>query len=64
MAGSRNCVFYNDEANARLRAGDFGGAREMLELAVKNNCANQVTSVLWAKAGRLESGSEGHKSEP
>jgi len=55
MANSRNGVFYNDEANARMMVGDFNGAREILELAVKNNCANQITSVLWAKAARMES---------
>lgn len=52
---SRTSVFYNDEANGRVMAGNYNGAREILELAVKNNCANQITSALWAKLERMES---------
>ena len=55
-AGSRDAVFYNDEARARLEAGDPEGALQILDLAEKNGCADDYTastraSVL-ARSGR------------
>ena len=47
-AGSRNSVFYNDEAKARLDAGDTQGALEILNWAVKNGCADDFTEAIRA----------------
>jgi predicted MPP superfamily phosphohydrolase len=44
QAGSRNPVFYNDEAKARMESGDLTGAIDMLDLAERNGCANNVTA--------------------
>jgi hypothetical protein len=50
-AGSRNAVFYNDEAKARLAAGDTQGARAVLDLADKNGCANDYTAAIRKRIG-------------
>ena len=47
-AGSSNAVFYNDEAKARLEAGDPWGALEILDLAEKNGCADDFTAAIRA----------------
>ena len=47
-AGSRNAVFYADEAKARLDAGNPQGALEILDLAEKNGCANEFTAAIRA----------------
>ncbi|MBJ6726551.1 hypothetical protein [Geomesophilobacter sediminis] len=43
VAGSRNAAFYTDEAKARLEAGNPSGALEILDLAEKNGCADDIT---------------------
>lgn len=48
--GSRNPVFYNDEARARLEAGDAAGALEMLDLAEQRGCTNDYTISVRASA--------------
>ena len=47
-AGSRNAAFYNDEAKARLDAGDTGGALEILDSADKNGAASEYTESVRA----------------
>jgi predicted phosphodiesterase len=47
-AGSCDAVFYNDEANARLAAGDPTGALEILDLAEKNGAATDYTMAIRA----------------
>jgi tetratricopeptide (TPR) repeat protein len=42
-AGSRNAVFYTNEAKARLEAGDAEGALAILDLAEQNGCADEYT---------------------
>lgn len=57
-AGSRDPVFYNAEAKARLEIGDIQGALEILDLAEKNDCASDITMAIRASAlqqsGRAE----------
>ena len=47
-AGSRDAVFYNDEAKVRLAAGDLSGALEILDLAEKNGGSNDYTAAIRA----------------
>jgi hypothetical protein len=47
-AGSRHPAFYNDEAKARLDAGDLRGALDILDLADKYGCTDKVTASLRA----------------
>ena len=47
-AGSRDSVFYADEAKARLDAGDTAGALELLDLADKNGAADEYTESIRA----------------
>ncbi len=47
-AGSRNSVFYAEEAKARQAAGDSSGALEILDLAVKNGCDDEYTKAIRA----------------
>ncbi|HEX7241673.1 MAG TPA: AAA family ATPase [Longimicrobiaceae bacterium] len=47
-AGSRNPVFYADEAKARLDRGDTAGALEVLDLAEQRGCANEFTRAIRA----------------
>jgi hypothetical protein len=47
-AGSRHPAFYNDEAKARMDAGDWRGALDILDLAEKNGGANEITAVIRA----------------
>ena len=42
-AGSRNAAFYNDEAKARLDAGDATGALEVLDLAQTHGAVDNYT---------------------
>lgn len=49
-AGSRDPVFYADEAKARLAAGDCEGALDILDLAEKNGSANDFTAAIRADA--------------
>ncbi|MDQ3744653.1 MAG: ATP-binding protein, partial [Acidobacteriota bacterium] len=51
-AGSRDPVFYVDEAKARLEAGDSRGALEILDLAEQRGCANEYTAGFRAKVLR------------
>jgi 6,7-dimethyl-8-ribityllumazine synthase len=51
-AGSRSVAFYNDEAKARLEAGDAPGALEILALAEKNGCSDDYTAAIRANALR------------
>jgi hypothetical protein len=51
-AGSRNPVFYADEAKARLAAGNSSGALEILDLAVSNGCADDYTEAIRASVLR------------
>ena len=44
--GSGDSVFYNDEAKARLDAGNLTGALEILDLADKNGCADDFTAAI------------------
>ncbi|HKS41759.1 MAG TPA: hypothetical protein VJX74_14185, partial [Blastocatellia bacterium] len=50
--GSRNAVFYNDEAKARLDTGDTQGALEILDLAARNGCADDFTEAIRASVLR------------
>lgn len=50
--GSRNPALYNDEAKARLDAGDPRAALEILDLAEWNGCADDATGRLKAKVLR------------
>ncbi len=52
-AGSRNPVFYNDEAKARLEGGDIPGALEILELVETNGCANEYTKSIYNTIRRM-----------
>lgn len=45
-AGSRDPVFYNDEAVARRDAGDFNGARDILDLAEKHGIVDDHTCAI------------------
>ncbi|RJR41656.1 MAG: hypothetical protein C4576_17510, partial [Desulfobacteraceae bacterium] len=47
-AGSGNAAFYNDEARARLNAGDSAGAMEILDKAERNGCADDYTAAIRA----------------
>ncbi|UUY09762.1 hypothetical protein LRS11_06930 [Pseudomonas sp. J452] len=47
-ARSRSAVFYNDEAKARLHAGDTEGALEILDLADKNGATDDYTQTIRA----------------
>jgi len=49
-AGTRNPVFYADEAKARLNLGDVAGALEILDLAVQNGCTSDYTTSIRATA--------------
>ncbi|WP_437961154.1 hypothetical protein WME76_17000 [Sorangium sp. So ce119] len=49
-AGSRDAVFYADEAKARLEAGNAAGALEVLDLAEKNGCTDEFTTAIRANA--------------
>ncbi|RQT42600.1 hypothetical protein DF050_37630 [Burkholderia cepacia] len=49
-AGSRNGVFYADEAKARLDAGNAQGTLEILDLAEKNGAASAYTQAIRASA--------------
>ncbi|MGZ5055557.1 MAG: metallophosphoesterase [Methylobacter sp.] len=51
-AGSKNAVFYNDEAKARLDAGNAEGALEILDKAEQNGCADEYTQSI--RAGALQ----------
>lgn len=46
LDGSRNSALYSDEANVRLAADDHQGALDILDLAVKNNCADHLIEVM------------------
>lgn len=56
--GSGNPAFYNDEAQALLKAGDSKGALAVLDLAAQNHAANEFTDSIRAQAldkeGRTE----------
>ena len=47
-SGSRNAVFYADEAKARQEAGDTEGTLEILDLAETNGCADDFTAAIRA----------------
>ena len=51
-AGSRDPAFYNDEAKARLGAGDAQGALEILDLAERDGCADNITAAIRARVLR------------
>jgi hypothetical protein len=51
-AGSRDPVFYNNEAKAGLDAGDARGALEILDCAEQNGCADEYTDAMRAKVLR------------
>lgn len=46
--GSRNPVFYNDEAQARLQAENESGAQEILNLAIQRGCTDNFTEAIHA----------------
>lgn len=48
--GSRDPVFYNDEAQARLEANDEKGALEILRLATQRSCTDDFTDAIHANA--------------
>ncbi|MBK8815186.1 MAG: hypothetical protein IPN42_06600 [Methylococcaceae bacterium] len=47
-AGSKNAVFYTDEAKARWKAGDSAGALSILDQAKSNGCADDYITALRA----------------
>lgn len=47
-AGNCDAAFYNDEAQARHKAGNISGALEILDLAAKNGCADEYTEAIRA----------------
>jgi len=53
-ADSRDPVFYNDEAKARLDAGDTPGALEILDLAEKNSATDEYTHTIRIRASVLK----------
>ncbi|AEJ02124.1 metallophosphoesterase [Nitrosomonas sp. Is79A3] len=48
--GSLHAAFYNDEAKARLNANDARGALQILDLAQKRNCFDDVTAAIRSSA--------------
>ena len=61
MAGSVDPAFYNDEAKARLDAGNVAGALEILDLAKQRDSVDNVTEAIRAsvlqQSGRTEEAS-------
>jgi hypothetical protein len=55
-AGSRDPVFYADEAQARLKAGDAAGALEILGLAEQRGTVDEVTPLVRASILRKYTG--------
>ena len=51
-AGSRDAIFYTDEAKARLDAGDAAGALDILDKAKRNGCADEYTEAIRASVLR------------
>ena len=51
-AGSRHPALYNDEAKARLEAGDAAGALEILDLADRHGCSDKYTDSIRASVLR------------
>jgi tetratricopeptide (TPR) repeat protein/energy-coupling factor transporter ATP-binding protein EcfA2 len=49
-AGSNDSVFYADEANARLGAGDTDGALEILDKAEQNGATDDYTDAILSRA--------------
>jgi predicted phosphodiesterase len=47
-AGSQDPIYYNDEAKARLAAGNAAGALEILDLAAQRRCSNEHTDAIRA----------------
>jgi predicted MPP superfamily phosphohydrolase len=54
QAGSRDPVFYVDEAKARMNAGDAKGALEILDLAERNGCTDDFTASIRASVLRKQ----------
>lgn len=48
-AGSRDAVFYHDEAKARVDAGNLTGALEILNLAERRGCADDFIKAIRAR---------------